>query len=358
MSETSKQPFDMKKTSVVILNWNGRKLLEEFLPVVIKHTLNDETQVVVADNASEDDSVAFMQSRFPDVPLIVLDKNYGFAEGYNKALKQVDAEYVVLLNSDVETSENWLSQIILYMDAHPEVCAAQPKILSQKQKEYFEYAGACGGFIDRLGYPFCRGRILNHVEKDSGQYNTVIPVFWATGACLCIRRKDYFDAGGLDARFFAHMEEIDLCWRLNARGERIVCLPQSVVYHVGGASLGKDNPKKTYLNFRNNLLMLYKNTESCRFPFILLARTILDILAWAHLLLEKNNKSAKAVIKAHLDFYKMKAQFTPDKKLNLSETKTTKIAVKYRGSIIWDFYFRGKKTYAAIFDAAENAIQN
>ena len=208
------------KTSVVILNWNGRQLLERFLPLVLQHTENQQTEVVVADNGSTDDSVDFLSTCFPQVRLILLDKNYGFADGYNKALQQVDAEYVVLLNSDIETTENWLSPLIAYLDEHPGVAAVQPKILAQRERDRFEYAGACGGFLDMFGYPFCRGRILDNVERDLGQYDTVIPIFWATGAALCIRRRDYFDAGGLDGRFFAHMEEIDLCWRLNARGKR------------------------------------------------------------------------------------------------------------------------------------------
>ncbi len=337
------------KTSVVILNWNGRKLLEKFLPIVLQHTLNDETEVVIADNASSDDSVAFLKAGFPDVPLLIFDKNYGFADGYNKALQQVSSEYVVLLNSDIETTENWLSEMISYLDSHPEVSAVQPKILSQKQKDFFEYAGACGGFIDKFGYPFCRGRILENVEKDNGQYNHIIPVFWATGACLCIRRKDFFEAGGLDARFFAHMEEIDLCWRLNARGKRVECLPQSVVYHVGGASLSKDNPQKTYLNFRNNLLMLYKNIHPDRFLIAFAVRTVLDTLACLHLLYKKQFKSAQAVINAYKDFYKSKSEFKYDRKLNLEKTTVDKIPVKFRESILWNYYFKGKKTYSSIF---------
>jgi GT2 family glycosyltransferase len=232
------------KASVVILNWNGKRLLEQFLPIVIKHTQSDISKVIVSDNGSTDDSVRFMKENYPEIQLVTLDKNYGFAEGYNKTLQQVNSEYVVLLNSDVETTEGWLQNLITYMDNHPEVAAVQPKILSYKEKYKFEYAGASGGFIDRYGYPFCRGRILDKVENDKGQYDNEIPVFWATGACLCIRLKDYFEMGGLDGSFFAHMEEIDLCWRLNARGRKVMCIPSSIVYHVGGASLSKDNPKK------------------------------------------------------------------------------------------------------------------
>ena len=241
------------------MNWNGCEMLRSFLPSVVRCSDTEGTEIYVADNGSTDASVEMLRQEFPSVHLIILDKNRGFAEGYNLALQQVSAEYVVLLNSDVEVTGHWLAPLVDYMDAHPEVAACQPKIRSWRYKERFEYAGAAGGFIDRYGYPFCRGRIMGVVEEDNGQYDTVVPVFWATGAALFIRLKDYQDAGGLDGRFFAHMEEIDLCWRLRARGRMLVCVPQSTVYHVGGATLKKENPHKTFLNFRNNLVMLYKN---------------------------------------------------------------------------------------------------
>lgn len=336
----------MIKTSVIILNWNGRKLLEKFLPSVVSHSLDAETEVVVADNASTDDSIDFLKRNYPDIRLIILDKNYGFAEGYNRAIQQVDSEYVVLLNSDVETSENWLTSIISCFNNNPDVCAIQPKILSQKQKTHFEYAGAAGGFIDKFGYPFCRGRILNDVEEDNGQYNRPIKVFWASGACLCIRREKYIENGGLDNRFFAHMEEIDLCWRLNARGENIICLPDSIVYHVGGASLDKDNPRKTYLNFRNNLLMLYKNSK--RITSLLIIRTFLDALAMLNYLLNRKAASAKAVIVAHRDFYRMKSDFKTDRKENLAKTTRKTLTGEYRGSILWNYYFRNRKKYSLL----------
>ena len=251
----------MKKISHVILNWNGSEMLRTFLPSVVEFSQQDEVEICVADNGSTDDSVEVVRREFPQVRLIELASNYGFADGYNRALQQVDAEYVVLLNSDVEVTPHWLVPLMKYMDHHPEVAACQPKIRSYRQRGMFEYAGAAGGYIDRYGYPFCRGRILDKVEKDGGQYDSVESVFWATGAALFIRLKDYREAGGLDGRFFAHMEEIDLCWRLRARGRGIVCIPQSEVYHVGGATLAKENPRKTFLNFRNNLLMLYKNLQ-------------------------------------------------------------------------------------------------
>lgn len=334
------------KTSVVILNWNGRKLLEQFLPTVLQHTLDKDTEVVVADNGSTDDSLLFLKAHFPHVPVIALDKNYGFAEGYNRALQQVNSEYVVLLNSDVETTENWLATLINYLDEHPEVSAVQPKILAQARNTHFEYAGACGGFIDRFGYPFCRGRILENVEEDKGQYDSVIPVFWATGACLCIRRKDYFEAGGLDARFFAHMEEIDLCWRLNSRGKKIECLPQSVVYHVGAASLTKENPRKTYLNFRNNLLMLYKNSRLRSLVLVFTVRLILDVLAFFHLLVRGKFDNAKAIIEAHKDFLKMRSDFKYNRRENLSKRVVADIPTKFKGSILWNYYMKGRKTFS------------
>lgn len=336
------------KSSVVILNWNGRKLLEQFLPLVVQHSLNGDCDVVVADNASDDDSLEFLKIHYPDVRVIALDKNYGFADGYNKALQQIDSEYVVLLNSDVETTPGWLDSLISYMDAHPEVAAVQPKILAYKEKGRFEYAGASGGFIDRYGYPFCRGRILHVVEEDRGQYDTEIPVFWATGACLCIRKKDYMENGGLDGRFFAHMEEIDLCWRLNARGRSVMCIPSSMVYHVGGASLSQDNPKKMFLNFRNNLLMLYKNIPDRIYLSTFAVRFFFDILACSHLLLKGNFKSARAVVDAYRDFLKMRPSYKPVRKENLRRIIVDRIPTQYRKSILIDFYFRGKKSYTSV----------
>lgn len=335
------------KTAVIILNWNGRDLLEEFLPSVIKHSDSDDCRVFVADNGSTDDSVDFVKQNFPDTPLIILDKNYGFAEGYNKAINQVDSEYVVLLNSDVETTPGWVQEITSFMDYNVEVAAAQPKILSYKEREMFEYAGAAGGYIDRFGYPFCRGRILESVEKDFGQYDTVKPLFWATGAALFIRKKDYNDVGGLDGRFFAHMEEIDLCWRLNSRGRKIVCVPTSVVYHVGGASLSKSNPKKTYLNFRNNLLMLYKNLPKSQLIVTFTGRFLFDVLAFLHLLFKGELKNAKEVVRAYNDFYKMRPSYKNIRKENLRLTRAKRIPTQYKRSILLRYY-TGKKTFDSV----------
>ena len=336
------------KTAVVILNWNGRKLLEEFLSTAIKHTNSDDSRVIVADNGSTDDSIEYLRQNFPEVPLIILNENRGFAEGYNIALNHIDAEYAVLLNSDVETTPGWLQTLTSYMDINEDVAAVQPKILSYKDRGMFEYAGAAGGYIDRYGYPFCRGRILENVEKDEGQYDTIRPVFWATGACFCIRMKDYNEAGGLDSRFFAHMEEIDLCWRLNARGRKVMCVPTSAVYHVGGASLSKDNPRKTYLNFRNNLLMLYKNVPNRIFFFTFAVRFIFDILAFLHLLFRGQFNNAKEVLKAYDDFLKMRSSYKQVRKDNLKLTNVKRIPTIYKRSILLRFY-TGKKTYSSVF---------
>lgn len=336
------------KTAVIILNWNGKKLLETFLPIVITSSDLENSTVILADNGSTDDSVSFLKKNYPQIPLILFEKNYGFAEGYNKAIEQVDCEYVVLLNSDVKTTDGWLSTLINYMDSHPETACVQPKILSYDNPECFEYAGASGGFIDKYGYPFCRGRLLNHVEKDNGQYDNTIPVFWATGACLCIRRKVYLEVGGLDAGFFAHMEEIDLCWRLNSRGLQIECVPTSVVYHVGGASLNKENPQKTYLNFRNNLLMLYKNVPKNGIKKIMFIRNLLDLLAMIHFVFFGKWKNAIAVLRALRDFQKMKKDYRDLRKDNLSKTTVLKSPYQLNGSFLWHFYIKGEKTFKEI----------
>ena len=338
----------MKKTSVVILNWNGAKLLKQFLPTVLMHTQTEDCEVVVADNNSSDNSIEVLRQQFPNLKLILLDKNYGFAEGYNKALQQIDSEYVVLLNSDVETSFNWLNPLIEHLEQNRDTAAVQPKILSYTNKTMFEYAGAAGGFIDRYGYPFCRGRILHELEEDKGQYDEPIEIFWATGACLCMRKDDYMEAGGLDGDFFAHMEEIDLSWRLLARGKKVVCLPQSKVYHVGGASLNSESPRKVHLNFRNNLLMIYKNATQTKLIEVLLIRIVLDTAAAAHFLVQGKWRHAKAVGKAYSDFIKMRPAFKPKRKYNLDKTIQTNIPQLYKGSMLFDFYFRRKKKYSDI----------
>lgn len=338
----------MKKVAVVILNWNGRNLLEQFLPSVVNYTSYDWADIVVADNASNDDSVAFLKSQYPDIRLINLDQNYGFAEGYSRALKEVDAEYFVLLNSDIEVTENWLKPLVDQLDSNPRVAAVQPRIRAYRNKEYFEYAGAAGGFIDKYGYPFCRGRIFASVEKDNGQYDLAIDIFWATGACLAIRSKDYFEVGGLDASFFAHMEEIDLCWRLNARGRVLRCIPQSVVYHVGGATLNQESPRKTFLNFRNNLLMLYKNLPDSVFLPVYKVRWILDRVAALKFFLTGNKANAKAVLNAYDEFAVIKANYDSVREDNMTKTTQDVIPTQFPYSILTAYYLKAKKTYSSL----------
>ena len=293
------------KCSIVILNWNGEKMLKQYLPSVVKYSALPDCEVVVADNGSTDDSLTVLKQEFKSVRIISLPENYGFAEGYNQALQHIDSEYTVLLNSDVEVTDGWLSPLISYLDEHEDVVAAQPKILSWKQRNKFEHAGAAGGFISALGYPYCRGRILWHTEEEKGQYDTNVQVDWCSGACMIIRTKAYKDAGGLDARFFAHMEEIDLCWRLRRQGWKMMCLPESVVYHLGGGSLDYGNPRKTYLNFRNNLVMLQKNLPPRRWKTLRLVRAILDFAGAIVILCQGHPKGAKAVWQAWKDARQM-----------------------------------------------------
>ena len=277
----------MARVAVIILNWNGEKLLREFLPSVVKYTDPGLGRIVVADNASEDDSVRILEQEFPEVELIRFSQNHGFAGGYNRAVGLVPEEIVVLLNSDVEVAPGWLEPLVALLDEEPGIAAVQPKILAYTNRNHFEYAGACGGFIDSLGFPFCRGRILNVTEEDRGQYDEVREVFWCSGAALCIRRESYLQAGGLDERFFAHMEEIDLCWRIRNRGYALKVQPASVVYHLGGGSLPMNHPRKLFLNYRNNLLMLYKNLSPREWKSKSRKRRVLDFMAWVMFLVER-----------------------------------------------------------------------
>lgn len=338
----------MDKIAVVILNWNGCEMLRSFLPSVIRCSATDDAVVYVADNGSTDNSVETLRREFPSVRLILLEDNHGFADGYNLALQQVSAEYVVLLNSDVEVTEHWLQPLTAYMDAHPKVAACQPKIRSWHRKEQFEYAGAAGGFIDRYGYPFCRGRIMGVVEEDRGQYDISIPVFWATGAALFIRLKDYQEAGGLDGRFFTHMEEIDLCWRLRSRGRMLVCVPQSVVYHVGGATLKKENPQKTFLNFRNNLVMLYKNLPQEELVSVMRVRAMLDYVAALSFCLKGQFPNAWAVIRARRAFRSLRTSFAAAREENLKKTCLPIIPERTKNSILAQFYLHGKKLFSQL----------
>lgn len=290
------------KVAVVILNWNGKSFLEKFLPNVLKYS--DDAQIIVADNQSTDDSVEFLKNKYPQVSIIINPSNDGFAQGYNLALKQVNAEYYVLLNSDVEVTENWLHPIIQLMDSNPKIAACQPKILDYNHKTKFEYAGAAGGFMDKYGYPFCRGRIFNVLEEDKGQYNDAVEVFWSTGACMFVRAEAFWKVGGFDGDYFAHMEEIDVCWRMKNIGYQIYVEPKSVIYHVGGGTLNKLSPKKTFLNFRNNLITLTKNASPRFLFFKIIYRMILDGVAAFKFLFEGNGSHFFAVIKAHFSFYK------------------------------------------------------
>ena len=290
------------KTAVIVLNWNGKEWLEKFLPNLVNHS--QEATVFVADNASTDDSVDYVKINFPTVKIIINASNGGYAKGYNDVLKHIDSEYFVLINSDIEVTAGWLSPIIALMDNDKQIAACQPKILDYNNKNNFEYAGASGGFIDNLGYPFCRGRIFDSVEEDKGQYNDAIEVFWATGACLFVRAVHYNEVGGLDEDFFAHQEEIDMCWRLKNKRYKIMVEPKSVVYHVGGGTLNAGSPFKTHLNFRNNLFMLFKNLPTSSLFTIIPMRLVLDgVAALTFLNKEKGLEHVLAIAKAHFSFY-------------------------------------------------------
>lgn len=328
------------KIAVVILNWNGKKFLKQFLPSVIKHSAN--AKIIVADNCSSDDSISFLKANFSQVTILELPENYGFAKGYNEALKQIKATYYVLLNSDVEVTENWLAPCINFLDSDSNIGACQPKIKDFHNPSFFEYAGSAGGFIDKYGYPFCRGRIFDVVEEDKQQYDNDIELFWASGACLFIRSSIYHQLGGFDPVFFAHMEEIDLCWRLQNNGFKIMFVHQSVVFHVGGGTLNKSNPKKTFLNYRNNLLMLYKNLPQKIRLRILFLRLLLDGLAALKLFFEGKPTHTLAIIKAHLAFYKLYSRY---KTVN---TCNKKLAGLYLDSILIAYHIKKQKMFSRL----------
>ncbi|MDE5870230.1 MAG: glycosyltransferase family 2 protein [Muribaculaceae bacterium] len=330
----------MKKLGVIILNWNGLQLLKDFLPVASRYTVCDEVDLIVADNGSTDDSVSWVRSEHPEVRVIEFDKNYGFAEGYNRAIAECKYEFITLLNSDVEVTPDWWKPILAFMVKHNDVGATQPKILSWHDRNKFEYAGACGGFLDKLGYPFCRGRLFDSIETDNGQYDNCDPdITWASGACLTVRRELYLRVGGLDSKFFAHMEEIDLCCRMISEGFRICVVTASKVYHVGGASLNQGNPQKTYLNFRNNLLLLHKNLPRKRGRKILFFRRMADTLAFGMFLLKGDLKNARAIVKAHNDFRKMRKEYpTSDEKDDFLSSLTGGDK-----SAVWQHYVLGRK---------------
>ncbi len=324
---------------VVILNWNGIKLLKQFLPDVVK--FSPEATVYVADNASTDSSVSYLQKNFPDVVVIQNEVNGGFAKGYNDALAHVEEDIFILLNSDVQVTPYWLEPIIDLLKANPVVAAVQPKILDYKNPSFFEYAGAAGGFIDQFGYPYCRGRIFDTIEEDNGQYDDEVEIFWASGACMAIRKNAFFEVGGFDEDYFAHQEEIDLCWRLNSYGYKIKYTPLSTVYHVGGATLNSMNPKKTFYNFRNSLYNLAKNVPSYMVLRVVLGRMILDGIAAIRFLFRLEFDHFFAVFRAHLNFYKRLLLLLRKRK------KLLKMASYYsKISVVCTYYFNGKKKYS------------
>jgi GT2 family glycosyltransferase len=337
--------FSRKKVAVVILSWNGKGFLERFLPSVVQHTASADYEVIVADNCSTDDSVDFVKSNFPSVRIVLNSHNGGFAAGYNEALKHIDAEYYVLLNQDVEVTSGWIERVLAEMEKDSTIVAAQPKIKAWNNRDYFEYAGASGGYVDWLGYPYCRGRIFDTVEKDEGQYDDVADIFWATGACMFIKADIYWKAGALDEDFFAHQEEIDLCWRVLNMGYRIICVPDAVVYHVGGGSLPQGNPRKTFLNFRNNLAMMFKNLPVETMPFKIVFRIALDIVAGLQSVFKDAGfKTLAAILKAHLAFYMWLPQLI--KKRNaLQSTGNAQLS---KASILWQYFVAGKKKYSQI----------
>lgn len=332
----------MKQIAVIILNWNGAALLREFLPSVVANTDPGLADVIVADNGSTDDSLRVLREEFPQVKVLEFPENYGFAEGYNRAIAATRYPMTLLLNSDVEVPPGWLEPLAAHMEANPGCGACQPKILSYKDKGSFEYAGASGGLLDRNGYPYCRGRLFDTVERDNGQYDEPMEIMWASGAALLVRSALYEEVGGLDKEFFAHMEEIDLCWRVRLAGHSVEVVPASRVYHLGGGSLPASNPRKTYLNFRNNLLLLHKNIPAKDLFATLLRRRLLDTLAWAKFVASFDFANANAVLKAHRDFRRMRRLYTAHPTRNLLREPLQ------RRDIILSYYLLRRKTYSTL----------
>ena len=332
----------MKRTAVVILNWNGRQHLEQFLPSVVAHT-PQQVRIIVADNGSTDDSVAFLAQHYPAIEIIRLERNYGFAEGYNRALEQVDAEFFILLNSDVEVTAGWVEPLVATLTNNRSVAAVAPKLRSYGNRDHFEYAGAAGGYIDVLGYPFCRGRILSTLEQDKGQYDTAQEVFWASGAAFCCRADVFRMLGGFDADFFAHMEEIDLCWRMQLQGYKIMVEPHSTVYHLGGGTMPNESPRKLYLNYRNNLSMLFKCAPTWQRILVAVARPVADMLSALIYLLRGDKALAKATIEAYRDFFALHGELNKKRKAVRSACKAESDRI-YRGSIVMR-YAVGKRLF-------------
>jgi GT2 family glycosyltransferase len=340
------QPFtpiihlSMNKIAVVILNYNGVDFLRKFLPLVIQYSIDAE--VIIADNASTDESIPFLNENYPQTRIIQLSQNEGFSKGYNLALQQVEAEYYVLLNSDVEVTPNWLVPVIAFMDKNPQVAACQPKIKAYHDKSKFEYAGAGGGFLDKYAVPFCRGRLFDTLEDDKGQYDDIKEIFWATGACMFVRAKIYHALGGLDDDFFAHMEEIDLCWRIKNAGHQIFYVGASTIYHVGGGTLAKSNPFKTFLNFRNRLAMLYKNLPAQQMIPIFLVVGIFDVMTIASFVLDRDWKNAKAIMRAYISFWQKRRIWAKKRTKTLSNTAHKEMLPK---SLIFQYFFLGNRNF-------------
>lgn len=337
----------MKKVAVVILNWNGKELLAEFLPSVV-NSIPDYAEIIIADNASSDCSLDFLKKNYPNLKIVQNKSNGGFAKGYNEALKQIKNEYLVLLNSDIETPKNWLEPVIEFLSKNPKVGAAMPKILQYKKKTHFEYAGAAGGFIDQWGFPFCRGRVFNYLEEDLGQYDNNRQIFWATGACMFIRNDLFKKLGGFDEFFFAHMEEIDLCWRIKRAGYKIFAIGDAHVFHLGGGTLNKLSPRKTYLNFRNNLLLLVKNHPDKGFETKIIQKLILDGFAGIKFIAEGNIKHSIAVLKAHFSFYRALPKYLKIRKELKRSLPHQEVDVIYKKLVVKEHFLSKKKTFSEL----------
>ncbi|MFN4122268.1 MAG: glycosyltransferase family 2 protein [Flavobacteriales bacterium] len=335
------------KVATVILNWNGQHLLEQFLPKILANSA-DYAETWLADNNSTDDSVNFVKAHFPEVKIIQLERNMGYAGGYNTALQQIDADYFILLNSDIEVTPNWIEPIIDLFEKDPEIAAAQPKIKDFKHRLRFEYAGAAGGFIDKLGYPFCRGRIFEKLEIDKGQFDNTCEVFWASGACMFVRAQLFKEYGGFDESFFAHMEEIDLCWRFKNLGYKILACGSSTVYHIGGGTLSKSNWRKTYLNFRNNLELIYKNIETKYLFRTIFIRMVLDGLAAVKFLITNGFSHFWAIIRAHLHFYRLLPSIRQKRKTLQKQVKKRNVAGVYKGYIVVDYFIKKKQKFSQL----------
>ena len=338
----------MPELAIVILNWNGLEFLKKFLGTVLRYSTRPSTEIYVVDNGSSDDSVKWIIEHFREVKLVRFETNNGFAGGYNIALEQIAAKYYLLLNSDIEVTEGWIEPLLIHMKNNPGCAACQPRVHSWFRKDFFEYAGASGGYIDKYGYPFCRGRIFSHIEKDEGQYNDNVRVFWTSGACMMVRSDAWKKCGGFDASFFAHMEEIDLCWRFNKAGYSLECVPESFVYHVGGGTLSYNSPYKTYLNFRNSLYMLYKNLDQNDLRRIMFLRRLLDGIAALTFLARGHFKSFLSVWRAHMDYNKNLPQLKV-KRSDIQKNTTGYYSLPVLNkSIVFEFYARGKRTFKSL----------